>query len=94
MKTEKKTLDNLFTEIEQKIGVFSLDHQKHANNTIENASKCAKQIRQRLIERLKHIVREAENDEICDVTSGLYSLLKDLGVKVSRDAYGDFYLEN
>ena len=90
---EERTLDELFTDIEKKVGAYSIDRLSHASNVIYNMSQCGKKIRVVLVERLKRMVREAENQEIYDVKHGLYCLLKDLGVNVGKDEYGDYYLE-
>jgi len=92
--SDEETLDELLSHIEKNLGAYSSDHLKHAENCLEEASERAKNIREKLVVRLKHMVREAENDEICDVRVGLYSLLKDLGEKVKEDEYGDYYLED
>lgn len=93
MSDEEQTLTELFTEIEKKMGAYSRDHLTHATNVINNMSKCGKEIRIILTRRLRHMVREAENDEIHDVKHGLYCLLKDLGVKVAKDEFGGYSLE-
>jgi len=54
-------------------------------------SNCPK--KDELIRRLKHILDEAENHEIYDVINGIYSLLKDLGLKVGYDpVWNSYYL--
>lgn len=93
MSDEEETLDELLSAIEKKLGAYSRDHLTHAANVINSSSENATKIRANLIQRLKHMVREAENREISDVKRGLYYLLKDLGVKVAKDKYDDYYLE-
>lgn len=91
---EKETLDELLKSIEMKFGAYSRNHLTHAENVIDSASENAKKIRVNLVERLKHMIREAENNEIADVRRGLYCLIKDLGVPVKKDKWGDYYIES
>lgn len=42
---EDMTIDELLEEIIQKKGAYSRDHLIHAENCIDNASKCAKRIK-------------------------------------------------
>lgn len=93
MEDQEKTLGELFEVIEKKLGAYSRDHLTHASNVINNMSECGQKIRLILIQKLKHMVREAENNEIADVRHGLYCLLRNLGVKVAKDNFGDYYLE-
>lgn len=88
----EETLDELLKNIQERCGAYSRNHLEHAENCINEASENAKKIREELVKRLKHMVREAENNEIADVRVGIYSLLKDLGVQVLQDEYGDYYL--
>lgn len=90
--SEIETLDELLKHIQEKCGAYSRNHLEHAENCLNEASENAKKIREELVKRLKGMVREAENDEIADVRRGIYCLLKDLGVKVLQDEYGDYYL--
>ena len=91
--SDEETLDELLSHIERKLGAYSSDHLQHAENCLEEASERAKKIRANLVSRLRHMLREAENEEITDVTAGIYVFLKDLGVNVKQDEYGDYYLE-
>lgn len=92
MTLHEKTLDLLLKEIEDKLGAYSQDYLTHAENVINVASENAKEIRTQLVKFLKGLVKEAENEEIHDVKTGLYWLLGDLGVNIKRDAFGDYYL--
>jgi len=46
-----------------------------------------------LQEQIRHMIREAENDEIADVRVGCYSLAEKFGLKVKKDEYGEYYLD-
>ena len=76
---EKETLNDLFNEIINKAGPYSQDYTQHAENVIENASKRAVEIKARLIEALKDMMREGENGEVMDVVASIHYLLEGLG---------------
>lgn len=46
---KEMTLDELLKDIETKKGPYSRDQLTHAENVIEHASECAKEIRNRLL---------------------------------------------
>jgi len=57
-----------------------------------DCANCPK--KEELIQRLKYILREAENHETYDVINGILSLLKDLGLPVKWDpVWNMYYLE-
>lgn len=93
MTDEKETLDKLLTDIEKKMGAYSRDQLRHADNVITSASENAKKIRTILIERVKQLITTIGNHVWCDVERELYEFLKELGVKVTKDGQGDYSLE-
>jgi len=84
---EEKTMDELLEMIEKKFGAFSRDHLEHAGNVIDSNSKNAKEIRRRLIGKVKHLIRKVENKEVANVKRELYEMLMDLGVDVKKDNF-------
>jgi hypothetical protein len=52
---DERTFDELLKDIEEKKGPYSQDHLTHAENVIEHASECAKEIRKRLQQLVKEL---------------------------------------
>jgi len=85
MSTEEETLKELFDSIINKMGPYSRDPLTHAESVMEKASENALKIKTRLIEILKHMVREADNGEAVDVGSSARYLLESLGEKTENE---------
>jgi len=90
MKTVKDRLEYALNLIDD-LQVFGDRDIEIARTVEEIIAECIEDLA-KIKDWIKELIRDAENHELYDVKRGLYSLLKQFGVRVERDEWGDYYI--
>jgi hypothetical protein len=84
--SEEVNLKELLDEIIEKVGPYSQDHLKHAENVIEKASKNAQKIKEQLLSTFKYIMDDGEDGQSADcATSAKYWYYQLKGEPIPKD---------